>query len=328
LAYEEDSQGIERNAVDNAVAGMKTALLPSKKERRSRILGLAGEISGLYEVVIKRGSTLEKISLGRLKAVSEKVHGRTGVVKEFDAVSSNTVFEFKFHLSLRKLYQQVIGIGSAVGMPHLKALTKYSKFGGIRNLVYFGEADSGYVVKAIREFIERNPGVIPRVDISQRGVSVKFSLPEMLAFLCHNSTIALLRKENRGQRGYFLPRDLRQQRESIAELINSKIQKLQGQRFDVIIAVNNASEEDLTALKGSLRGGSSESTKLSPITSSEGVPLERFVKRDRDSRNGGDEGSGTSEAGLPTLPKVTPVTDELELAAEGANVSEAVEGCI
>ena len=64
-------------------------------------------------------------------------------------------FEFKFHLSLRKLYQQVIGgnrLRYRKTLSHLQALTRSEKLKHIKNLVYFGENDNGFVVKALIKF--------------------------------------------------------------------------------------------------------------------------------------------------------------------------------
>ncbi|MEW6076144.1 MAG: HAD family hydrolase, partial [Candidatus Omnitrophota bacterium] len=124
LSYQGSAKNIVHQAVYNGVIGMASSIFQEHHSGYGQVLGIAGEISGLYEIIVKKGTTLEKISLGKLRTINELVrddsHGN-GVVKEFDAVSSNTVFEFKFHLTLQKLYQQVIGI-HAFQMPHLKVL--------------------------------------------------------------------------------------------------------------------------------------------------------------------------------------------------------------
>jgi len=249
LAYQGESQDIVRRAVYQAVQGMSEAVAGGD---HGRVLGLAGEISGLYEVVIKIGTTLEQISLGRLETVDGIVYGDPGVVKEFDAISSNTVFEFKFHLTLRKLYQQVIGIDSA-SQPHLKMLTDYPEFAQIRNIVYFGEADEGYVVEAINSFIRNRPRIISRVTVTEKGgVAVKFTLSEIKEFLCADSTVALARQEEKKQGVEFLPRDFQQSHGALEELINRKITKLAGEKFDLIVAVSNISQQQLESIRGML----------------------------------------------------------------------------
>jgi hypothetical protein len=216
----------------------------------SQILGLAGELSGLYEVVINRGGVLKEISLGKLRKINWFISEQRGAVKEFDAVSSNTVFEFKFHLTLRKLYQQVIGIDSA-DMPHLKILTDYPQYSQIRNIVYFGEADDGYVIRALTEFIRHNPDIISRVTLSnEKSVSVKLTLPEIKKFLCAKGTLTLAKEEGKQYGAGFSLRGLR--RGYTEKLINKKIGKLQGQKFDVIIAVSNASREQIAGLKSAM----------------------------------------------------------------------------
>jgi len=128
-------------------------------------------------------------------------------VKEFDAISSNTVFEFKFSLSLNKLYQQVIGV-DAIRLPHLKVLTDNPKLQNIRNIVYFGESDNGKVMKAVELFIAARPELHSKVALSgTNGVSIRLSLEETREFLLAPSTIALLRQEERGHLGRYLPKD-------------------------------------------------------------------------------------------------------------------------
>ncbi|MDD5130115.1 MAG: phosphoglycerate kinase [Candidatus Omnitrophica bacterium] len=254
LYYKGVSGNLVRRLAYNAVIEMSQAVAAGKKER-GKVLGLAGQISGIYEIVIKRGTTLEMASLGSLEKSNALIYNFCGmVVKEFDAVSTNAVFEFKFHLSLHKLYQQVIGI-YASKLSHLEVLNDYPEFSGIRNLVYFGEADSGYVIEAINTFIAQCisehkdiPQILPPTE---KGVSVKFTLPQIKEFLCCASTLALTRKEEGGMTSRpAIFEDSHILRRVFAEsIIDKKIEQLKGEKFDIIIAVSNAPEEQLKRMK-------------------------------------------------------------------------------
>ncbi|MEW6076174.1 MAG: PHP domain-containing protein, partial [Candidatus Omnitrophota bacterium] len=183
--------------------------------------------------------------------------------KEFDAVSSNTVFEFKFHLTLQKLYQQVIGI-HAFQMPHLKVLLDYPEFAGVMNLVYFGEIDEGNVIKALNDFIRIHPEIIPCITVTEKGgISIKLSLPEVKEFLSSESTAALAREEEQRYRVRFIPADFPRARRYMRQLIDDKIRQLKGEKFDVIIAVSNTVPEQLRELKRIIRDNSR--TASSPI---------------------------------------------------------------
>ncbi|MFA5272351.1 MAG: class I SAM-dependent methyltransferase, partial [Candidatus Omnitrophota bacterium] len=198
---------------------------------------------GIYEVVVKLGSTLEKIKFGRLTAFDKVIYRNNNSVKEFDAVSDNTVFEFKFHLTLRKLYQQVIGIDSA-RQPHLLELIQNPNFQGIRNLVYFGEADNGYVSKALKEFIRNRPQVASKVILTNKGLSLRLTLMEVKDFLESESTIDLALREQGNFSGKIDRRAFRQKTRFMETLINRKLKQLKGEHFDVIIAMSNVAEKD------------------------------------------------------------------------------------
>ncbi|MFA6142981.1 MAG: hypothetical protein WC738_06805 [Candidatus Omnitrophota bacterium] len=238
-----------------------------RKPDNGRILGLAGEISGLYEVLIKRSSSLKNINLGRLESLDSVVNQKGESVKEFDAVSDNTVFEFKFHLTLCKLYQQVIGIDSA-HTPHLKVLTNDKRFNKMRNIVYFGEADDGQVSKTIAKFIELRPDLKSRVLITpEGGVSIRLTLPETKDFLYSPQTIACVREEERIHNRKFLPKDFPNMYEEMARLIDAKMKQLNGERFDVIISVSKSAPKDLERVRKIIMAASdiSQTTETAPL---------------------------------------------------------------
>jgi poly-beta-hydroxyalkanoate depolymerase len=253
LAYEGKNREIVRKFVLNALQDMAIAV-ERGRSGAGDILGLAGEISGLYEVLIKRGTCLNHINLGRLNAVRHIFIDKNGMAKEFDAVSSNSIFEFKFTLSLKKLYQQVIGIDSAKSNPHLEILIKNREFDGIRNIVYFGENDGGFVIKAIVEFLEKNPQIIRRVKISTTrngGISVKFDLKDMKKFLLDEATISFAETEdsNKWKRAFFVLRQDKYRRE-IEQLIDAKLAQLKaGEHFDVIIGVSRTGDKELQRMR-------------------------------------------------------------------------------
>jgi hypothetical protein len=227
------------------------------------VLGTAGEISGIYEVIFKQKTTLAGIKLGRFTEIEMMVRDEGGiVVKEFDAVSTEkrdgdveeivTVFEFKFALSLRKLYQQVIGIDSAK-IPHLVALTKFEQFKRVRNLVYFGEVGDGYITRAIWQFVEKRPSIAVRLNLTKKGYSIKLSLPEVGEFLCDFNTIRLAQRAGSlGIPGDPDSVDYRRRIRQMRGIIGRKIanEGAKGNvKFDVIIAVSNAPEQPLLRLK-------------------------------------------------------------------------------
>ncbi|MCG2714582.1 MAG: HEAT repeat domain-containing protein [Candidatus Omnitrophica bacterium] len=237
LAYEGENRLIVRLAIYNGVIKMAQAVSKGDSAR-GQVLGLSGEISGLYEVICKRGAVLENISLGTLQSINTIVYDKYGESKEFDAMSENTVFEFKFHLTLRKLYQQVIGTSQA-RKPHLKVLTD-PRFNHIRNIVYFGETDDGSVVKAIEAFVQdriKNSRSIPEIKvIKNKGISAKFTLTQMKDFLLSDTTKKFACEEEKTHGARFLPRNYRYMK----KMIYRKLSDLRGAKFDVIVGVSTA----------------------------------------------------------------------------------------
>ena len=232
------------------------------------VLGIAGEISGIFEAIFRQNTTLAGIKLGEFSEIEMAVRDEGGViVKEFDAVSVErregkeadivTVFEFKFALSLRKLYEQVVGIDSAK-VPHLEILTQYGQFRHVRNLVYFGEVGDGYISRAIRQFLTRKPLIARRVKVTKKGYSIKLLLPEVGEFLCDPNTLQLAR--DAGSR--FIPRDphspeYRRRIRKIKGIIRRKIRQERNKattRFDVIVAVSNAPARELASLRKVIQG--------------------------------------------------------------------------
>ncbi|MBU1999110.1 MAG: DUF2219 family protein, partial [Candidatus Omnitrophica bacterium] len=233
LDYSGDSRELVHWSTLRLLARMAKAVTDGNKHKSS-VFGLSGEISGIYEVVIKRGSALEQINLGALGDVNQIVH-MGNRIKEFDAVSSNTVFEFKFCLTLRKLFQQVIGIDSAK-LPHLKVLTEDAKFSNIRNLVYFGEHCELKLIQAISAFIKARPEFSSCFSIKNNGFVFKLGLSEEKYFL-----VFALEK--------YFSCDLRKIKEMV-NLLDKKIARLPpGGKFDVIIAASNAPEKELARLR-------------------------------------------------------------------------------
>ncbi|MCX5706674.1 MAG: hypothetical protein NTW13_03290, partial [Candidatus Omnitrophica bacterium] len=242
LTYIGPSADIIHTFVVHALIDMTNSIMQGEG-RHYRVLGCAGEISGIYEVVVKLGSTVEKLNFGRFTAFDKIIYRDNFSVKEFDAVSENTVFEFKFHLTLGKLYQQVIGIDSAK-RPHLLELIQNPNFQGVRNLAYFGEADYGYVAKALKEFIRNRPQVASKVILTNKGLSIKLTLTEVRDFLESKPTIDLALGEQRNFSGKIGLRAFRQKARFMETLINRKIKQLKGEHFDVIIAMSNIAEKD------------------------------------------------------------------------------------
>ena len=223
---------------------------PVSKSVDGDVLGTAGEISGIYETIFRRNTTLAGIKLGRFANIQLAVLDQEDLpVKIFDAVSVDeagsvvTVFEFKFTLTLRKLYQQVIGMDSAKH-PHLAVLRKHPEFSHVRNLVYFGEIADEHLTEAIDCHLVNRPGLAARVRIAGGGFSIKMSLPEVSEFLCDPGTVALAQSLGRP----FISSDpsspaykgrISRIRNAIAESVRI-LQANGSKKFDVIIAVSNA----------------------------------------------------------------------------------------
>ncbi len=228
------------------------------------VLGTAGEISGIYETIFKRNTTLAGIKLGRFANIQLAVFdkGEDFPVKVFDAVSVDhekeivTVFEFKFTLTLRKLYQQVIGIDSATN-PHLAVLKTHREFRHVRNLVYFGEVADERLTEAISHHLANNPRLGDHVRLTDRGFSIKLPLPEASEFLCDPKTVALAQQFGKP----FIASDpssaeYRDRIDHIRAAIGESTKLLHARgtgKFDVIIAVSNATEAEFVELKSALR---------------------------------------------------------------------------
>ena len=223
------------------------------------VLGTAGEISGFYETLFRRNTTLAGIKLGRFANIQLAVLDEKDLpVKVFDAVSVDqakevvTVFEFKFTLTLRKLYQQVIGMDSAKH-PHLAVLRTHREFRHVRNLVYFGEVGDEHLTAAIHEVLVSNPGIAQRLRTTDRGFAVKLSLPEVSEFLCDPKTVALAQKIGKP----FIPPDIssaeyQKRIARIGSTIDQSVKYVHSQgnaKFDVIIAVSNAPGPEFDRIK-------------------------------------------------------------------------------
>jgi len=235
---------------------------PVDKAVDGDVLGTAGEISGIYETIFRRNTTLSGIKLGRFANIQLAVFDKGDLpVKIFDAVSVDqnqevvTVFEFKFTLTLRKLYQQVIGIDSAKH-PHLAVLRAHPEFRHVRNLVYFGEVADEHLTEAIDRHLANRPGLAARVRITNGGFSIKMSLAEVSEFLCDPKTLELAQQLGRP----FVGSDpssseykstIARIRSTVGESIRLLHSKGNG-KFDVIIAVSNAPGAEFDELKSKL----------------------------------------------------------------------------
>jgi hypothetical protein len=237
-----ENQIIRDFAYEGFVEAGKSLLLP--KQDLGTVLGIAGEISGVYELAYKRNTSFKSIRIGEIKAFNTlvKMGDTQFVVKEFDAASENTVFEFKFHLSLKQLYEQVVGINST-RLSHFKILSLVD-FSGIENLVYFGENDSKNTIRALLDYIEKK-GLKGRVEVgSTNSVSVRLSISEFEGFMLDEKTLKYAGKKPVID---FLKSPEADTIRDILQLKASQIQE--GHHFDVIIGVSNVSEKDLRRAK-------------------------------------------------------------------------------
>jgi hypothetical protein len=210
----------------------------------SVVLGIAGEISGVYELAHRPDTSLKNVRIGNIKAVNEVITDGDSLItiKEFDALSENTVFEFKFHLRLSKLYEQVIGFRKT-RISHFKVLS-LPEFSYIRNLVYFGENEGGNTMKAVLDFTERHL-LSDRITISPAGsISVKFDIREFQEFIFDKNTLEYACRERRARfKGGFL--DSRQAENARNILLGKIAQIPEGEHLDVIIGISNPAPEDL-----------------------------------------------------------------------------------
>jgi len=259
LRHDGDSEGIMKFIHFWIYCAVLELTSPGKRIIDGDILGTAGEISGIYETIFRRNTTLAGIKLGRFANIQLAVFDKEDVpVKVFDAVSVDeakeivTVFEFKFTLTLRKLYQQVIGMDSAK-LPHLAVLRKYPEFKHTRNLVYFGEVGDEHLTEAIGYYISSRSSLAHSVRITDRGFAIKMSLSDVSEFLCDPKTVVLAQQVGKP----FIPPDpsSAEYGQSIARIqssIGETIQCLRArgnEKFDEIIAVSNAPETEFNLIK-------------------------------------------------------------------------------
>jgi len=256
MAHEERrSPGERRLLLDAAgffLAGIGRALHEPGGD--GRVLGYSGELSGIFEVAAKRGTVFQAIAIhgdedGRIRALESVdipvLDGEGQTVKEFDAVSHNAVFEFKFHATLKKLYQQILGVGSR--RPHAELLARDPRFLGIRNLVYFGEraGGGGEIVRAIAGYAARHG--IP-VERSERGgIAIRLPLPAFRGFIRDPETLRLLRTEALGladtwRWGVDLDRLASSGELARVDTVLGELERLHEdaeEKFEVIIAISN-----------------------------------------------------------------------------------------
>jgi hypothetical protein len=216
--------------------------------KRSRLLGITGEISGIYELLYRHDTSLANVRIGKVKAINKLIRKNHTdiIVKEFDAVSDNTVFEFKFHLTLKELYEQVVGLKKAK-MPHFKVLTM-PEFLHIKNLVYFGENEGGNVMKAVLDYVQKH-ALFNRVTMSwSGGISVKFDIESFRDFILDKQTLKYAANENRlmPAKDFFNAEKIR----NADEFLSKKISQIQrDEHFDVIIGISNPGREDMERAK-------------------------------------------------------------------------------
>ncbi|MBU4418468.1 MAG: hypothetical protein KJ594_01115, partial [Candidatus Omnitrophica bacterium] len=251
----------------------------------NKLREIAGEISGIYEVSVKRGTTLGYFSRHPIKATGVNiVNGPKkfgyGWEQEWDAVSGNAVFEFKHAISLNKLYRQIFGIGAR--SYYLKSLV-YGKcydpeinacLENIHNIVFFGEnlLRGGHMKEALLYFIDKHKGEKGLTVIANgKSISVKFDLPAIIEFLSDNRTVELTKQElefimNEGcnriwlYKQLFDPQDIRSRFKKYERMIDILEQRARnkGRRFDIIIGISNFGEIPESIIKESKDGGETE----------------------------------------------------------------------
>jgi len=250
---------IEEFAVKSFITVAKAAAWKRKGSQNiSKIYGISGEVSGIFELVSRRNTSLKNIRIGKIKAINAAIKdGDTHIIiKEFDALSENTVFEFKFYLSLKKLYEQVVGLRGR-RISHFKILS-LPEFSHIRNLVYFGENDGGHAIKAALDFAQRN-SLFNCITIGPAGsISIKFNIKEFESFIFDKGTLEHARAEEAspryirqkmhrsGGRGFLSHKQAKNAREHLLKKIT---QIPEGEHFDVIIGASNPSAKDMILAK-------------------------------------------------------------------------------
>lgn len=260
---------IEEFALKSFIAVAEALLAGGKGYyNESKVLGISGEISGIYELINRFNTSLRHIRVGKVKAINTMIkEGDTErIIKEFDACSENSVFEFKFNLTLQKLYEQVVGL-SRTRISHFKVLS-LPEFSYIRNLVYFGENEGGNVMKAVLDFVEKRP-LSSRITVSSKGsLSVKFDIGEFHEFIFDKATLEYARREKPSRfRGDFF--NSSQAKNARAILLEKSRQVPEGEHFDVIIGVSNPDPGDLAKANRIVYGAGVKATgkKIMPSSS-------------------------------------------------------------
>jgi len=250
---------IEEFAVKSFITVAEAAVWKRKGfQNISKIYGISSEVSGIYELANRRNAYFKNIRIGKIKAINATVkEGDTQIIiKEFDALSENAVFEFKFYLSLKKLYEQVVGLRGR-RISHFKILS-LPEFSHIRNLVYFGENDSGHVIKAALDFVQKD-SLFDCITIGSAGsISIKFKIKEFESFIFDKATLEhacaeevsprYVRKKiyRRIRRGFLSNKQAKNARKHLFKKIT---QIPEGEHFDVIIGVSNPSAKDMIFAK-------------------------------------------------------------------------------
>lgn len=233
-----------RDAAEKAFTQVGDIIANAQPGHESRVLGIAGEISGIYEVAFKRHTSLKNLRISSITKVNPVVLNESGeAIKEFDAYSENSVFEFKFRATLKQIYEQLVGLEQK-RTSHLTVLSR-PEFDHVRNLVYFGESDGGNLVRAVTEFALSN-NLTDRLFLENGAFSAKFDLKEFMGFLFDERVLELVAEES----GALFAEDFLSSPTSkeVSRVLKNKIETLEGNHFHVIISVSNPRYEDLLLL--------------------------------------------------------------------------------
>ncbi|MDD5477848.1 MAG: protein kinase [Candidatus Omnitrophica bacterium] len=172
----------------------------------NKLREIAGEISGIYEVSVKRGTTLGYFSRNPIRVTRLIIKGiKEAVFQEWDALNKDSAFEFKHTALLSDLYYQILGIGKENCYLRSLLCGRYAFAGSdenplenIHNIVFLGENShpAKHLRNALLHFIENYRGKEPPVIIENgKSISLKFTIDSFMDFLMDKTTIGLAKKE-------------------------------------------------------------------------------------------------------------------------------------
>jgi CMP/dCMP kinase len=228
------------------------------KRGESVVLRISGEVSAIYEKVIKLKGVFKKPSVVRGLDVMV-FNGK----KEIDSVQSdpgslvwNTLAEAKFHGDFMDLIDQVGG-GNRRRLSHLQASVQAPELSDIRNYEYFAENDKhfrdesegGFMGQGVLAYLENSRNPYKELVVTEKGFSITLRLQDLPGFLFNTKVLKVLQREY-AMHNKPVPTNWYLMRNEMQRWVNEKMAQLQpGEHCDFIIAVSNGNPRDVAALR-------------------------------------------------------------------------------